>query len=141
MKNVEYRELWKEDNARVAERYGLAMERIGGIREENQAPEPFWGYFALIARFAGQIGDLAARQINGEVSGLSLEEMAEENRKLYEDILPEHYEESYANPAYAAKMMGAEFGPLLAAFTPSSGELSFLPMNAVSWISLSSVKL
>ena len=41
--------------------------------------------------------------------------LAEENRKLYEDILPEQYETSYGNPAYAQKMLGETFGSFLSA--------------------------
>ena len=35
-----------------------------------------------------------------------LEELRTENKALYADILPEHYEESYCNPDYAAKTLG-----------------------------------
>ena len=44
---------------------------------------------------------------------MSLSEMQELNRELYRDILPEHYDHSYANPAYAAEKLGAEYGSLL----------------------------
>lgn len=40
-------------------------------------------------------------------------EAAAQNRKLYEDILPENYGTSYGNPAYAAKEFGEEMGRLL----------------------------
>ena len=33
--------------------------------------------------------------------GMQIEELAAWNKKLYSDILPEHYRESYANPDYA----------------------------------------
>ena len=38
--------------------------------------------------------------------------MKQRNHALYEDILPENYENSFANPAYAVKMLGEEFGVL-----------------------------
>ena len=44
---------------------------------------------------------------------LSLEELSDWNHRLYEDILPENYGESFANPDYAADCLGKEFGPLL----------------------------
>lgn len=42
-----------------------------------------------------------------------MEELQQRNRALYEDILPENYENSFANPAYAVKMLGEEFGVLV----------------------------
>lgn len=41
--------------------------------------------------------------------GKNLEELQEQNHELYQDILPENYENSYGNPAYAQKMLG-EYG-------------------------------
>ncbi len=38
------------------------------------------------------------------------------NRQLYEDILPDQYEKSYANPAYASACFGTELGKLLSAY-------------------------
>ena len=35
------------------------------------------------------------------------------NRKMYEDILPENYGSSFANPAYAVNLLGETFGKLL----------------------------
>ena len=32
---------------------------------------------------------------------------------MYLDILPEHYSESFANPAYACQVLGDEMGKLL----------------------------
>ena len=48
------------------------------------------------------------------------------NHSLYRDILPEHYEESYANPSYAVKKMGAVFGKILSfLYTEIRGEIIF----------------
>ena len=69
-----------------------------------------------MALFVGQIEDLARRQLREELEDCSLEELKLLNRSLYQDILPENYEKSYANPAYAAAELGKEQGSLLAAF-------------------------
>ena len=44
----------------------------------------------------------------------TLKELQQRNHALYEDILPENYENSFANPAYAVKMLGEKFGALAA---------------------------
>lgn len=113
---TKYQELWNEENTQVRERYDLAMERIAQIPGEHRVKEPYQGYFACMAGFVGQIEDLALRQMREELEDLSLEEQKALNRTLYADVLPEQYEESYANPAYAAKLLGEDYGPLLSAF-------------------------
>lgn len=113
---TKYQELWNEENTQVRERYDLAMERIAQIPGEHRVKEPYQGYFACMAGFVGQIEDLALRQMREELEDLSLEEQKALNRTLYADVLPEQYEESYANPTYAAKLLGEDYGPLLSAF-------------------------
>lgn len=118
MEFMKIQELWADENTRITERYDLAMERIRQIAEEGagQAAEPFRAYFYKMALFVGQIEDLARRQLREELEDCSLEELKLLNRSLYQDILPENYEKSYANPAYAAAELGKEQGSLLAAF-------------------------
>ncbi len=118
MEFMKIQELWADENTRITERYDLAMERIRQIAEEKarQAAEPFRAYSYKMALFVGQIEDLARRQLREELEDCSLEELKLLNRSLYQDILPENYEKSYANPAYAAAELGKEQGSLLAAF-------------------------
>ena len=127
---MDYRELWKEENQAVLERYQLSMERIRQIPEEGLAEKAFQEYFISVAGFISRIGDLTEEihraGVRGYVYSRSLSELAEENRRLYEDILPEHYEESYANPAYAVKKLGEEYGRLLAfLYTEIRGQIVF----------------
>lgn len=113
---MNYRELWKEENTNIMERYDLAMERIALFPEEDQVQPPFRGYFLKMAAFAGQMEELARRQMREELEELSLQELQQLNDDLYEDIFPKQYETSYANPSYAAAQLGGEMGPLLASF-------------------------
>lgn len=127
---MDYRELWKEENQAVLERYQLSMERIRQIPEEGLTEKAFQEYFISVAGFIIRIGELTEEihraGVRGYVYSRSLSELAEENRRLYEDILPEHYEESYANPAYAVKKLGEEYGRLLAfLYTEIRGQIVF----------------
>ena len=72
---MKIQEMWKEENARIMERYDLAMGRIREMADEDRTGEPFRSYFLTVADFAGQIGELAERQMRGELYGLSLEEL------------------------------------------------------------------
>lgn len=127
---MDYRELWKEENQAVLERYRLSMERIRQIPEERLTEKAFQEYFVSTAEFISRIGKLTEEirtaGVREYVYSRSLQELAEENRSLYADILPEHYEKSYANPAYAVKKLGEEYGRLLAfLYTEIRGQIVF----------------
>ena len=113
---VKYQELWNEENTNIRERYDLAMERILEIPSEERVAEPYRSYFNQMAAFTAQIEELARLQLREDLDAFTLEELQQLNDRLYADILPEHYTESYANPAYAVRMLGADLGPLLSAF-------------------------
>ena len=87
----------------IMERYELARDRIREIPEETVVPEPFRDYFCKQAAFLLRTTEILER----EKEELSLEEWRKENRSLYEDILPEQYSNSYANPEAAVRMLGS----------------------------------
>lgn len=115
---MDYRILLREENEAVRERLELSLDRIRSIKEED-ARLPYGLYFKRIAGFLGMIRELLTARGIGEKElpesweKLSLEELSDWNHRLYEDILPENYGESFANPDYAADCLGKEFGPLL----------------------------
>lgn len=82
------------------ERLEIVCERIASIRGEDALSEPLLSYFNKTAGFIGSLKEILDRSENGEISELSCEQLAAENHMLYEDILPENYDSSYANPDY-----------------------------------------
>lgn len=97
----------------LMERYELAMGRIREMTEEELVCQEIKAYFDFVAAFILSLDETAEFLRKGGLLHAPIEELAERNRALYLDILPENYETSYANPAYAVKMLGAEYGPLL----------------------------
>lgn len=97
----------------IEERYGLAVERIREMKKEQTAKEPFTDYFHKMAEFVLMIDEVRDKLAQGTYWDRSREELAEENRRLYGDILPGAYEKSYANPSFAVRVLGAEYGQLL----------------------------
>lgn len=96
------------------ERYELALERISGIPGEHFGAPALEAYFAAVAKFILLIDENKTfLERDGGLWNASLEELQARNLALYEDILPEHYEVSYGNPAYAAAQLGEELGPML----------------------------
>lgn len=102
----------------VEERFILAEERIRDIFEEleekgTQIPVSLKKYFCQMADFLLMMTDTYRYVAEGRIYLSSLSQLQEKNHKLYEDILPEHYEESFGNPAYAVKELGEDYGRLL----------------------------
>ena len=104
-----------EEREILQERLELALLRIREIPGEDfQGAEllPWKEYFTTVAKFLLLIEDTRQFLEQGKQATATLEELQQRNRALYEDILPENYENSFANPAYAVKMLGEEFGAL-----------------------------
>ncbi len=106
-----------EERELLLERLELALLRIREIPGEDfQGAEllPWKEYFTTVAKFLQLIEDTRQFLEQGKQVTATLEELQQRNHALYEDILPENYENSFANPAYAVKMLGEEFGALAA---------------------------
>ena len=107
----------------LQERIQLAIERISEIKEEDAA---CWAEFekkhvcaGAIKKYFDGVSDFLlyvydVYEILSKPGALTLElpKLQEINHGLYADILPEHYDESYANPDYAQEKLGI-YGKLL----------------------------
>lgn len=92
------------------ERYELAIGRIREIPGENAVEPAFISYFEAGADWFVLMDTERQFLLYGGFERASLEELRRRNRALYEEILPENYGHSYANPAYACEALGKEFG-------------------------------
>lgn len=114
------------DEAMILERYQLSMERILSIRGEETVAAPFRAYFKKTAEFILLCGTVLETVRDGGMDCWGVKELRDLNHALYEDILPEQYETSYANPAYAVKELGEEMGKLLCAlYTEIRGDIVY----------------
>lgn len=111
---MEY-EWLEEKNERCALRHELSVGRLEQIAEEDMVEEPYRAYFQDMAMFLVKLESVRRQVADGSWEGLDQEKMQEMNRLLYSDILPENYEKSYANPAWAVLRLGEEYGPLFCA--------------------------
>lgn len=110
MEDIYISEEDREDLER--ERYALAMERIREIPNESVCGAKEQAYFGAMAKFV-QLADRAWNIVeSGRLRQMSLEELQDFNRELYEDILPEHYGASYGNPDYAVDCLGESMGKM-----------------------------
>lgn len=110
---MKYWEMFREENEAVEERHELALVRIGQFADEETVEEPYRDYFRRTAEFILMIEDIFVMQKRGELEKLDLKAMEALNHRLYEDVLPGQYGESYANPAYAVERLGQDLGQYL----------------------------
>ena len=91
----------------IDERITLAIDRIKQIKsdefDENNAK--YKDYFDKVSEFILMCYEKIKKE-----NDLSFDEKKCVNHMLYEDILPENYDKSYANPTYATAALGNEFG-------------------------------
>lgn len=95
------------------ERYSLALARIGQIYSDNSVPVIYRDFFEKEAAFLVRMDVLAEKLRAGEFRYVSLKDLELINRGLYAELLPEAYGECYGNPAYAAAMLGEDYGKYL----------------------------
>lgn len=110
---MEYKTLFEEENAGVQERFSLACERIHAFLIESKIKPPYFDYFEKMAEFVELLLDWKQQIETEDLWKCDIEVIQAYNRQLYADILPDAYETSYANPAYAVQMLGQEYGQLL----------------------------
>ena len=96
----------------LQERYDLAVSRISLISKEEIKERKYSDFFTSTATFILQVASVYEKVKNTEQRTLAEYEI--DNQTLYQDILPENYTKSYANPTYAKQMLGEEFGAFLA---------------------------
>ena len=106
------------DNDVIRERFELCKDRLHEMKSEHLALEDNKGfdvYFHMVNDFLLTVLDNYDFIQSGKFDKADLSELAKRNRELFEDILPENYDKSYANPTFAVKEFGEEYGRLLSA--------------------------
>ncbi|MDD5935817.1 MAG: aminopeptidase [Clostridiales bacterium] len=132
-------QLLQEENEEVLERMELSKERLSEIVTEETVTLPCRSYFHFVAKFLLLIYDIAEKNANGSFSRMSESELIQLNEELYRDILPEHYETSYANPTFACEQFGSKYGKVLAflyteirSLIPCAFEYRLMPIAVTS---------
>ena len=102
-----------EDMEAYRERFELMTERIRRIPSDQSVPEIYRDYFLRAVPFLLKTEEIFSRKQDGTLNDRSLAECQADQQELYRHILPENYDTSYANPAYAAAALGREAGQML----------------------------
>lgn len=99
----------------LKERYELAKDRVAEIAMENFAEKTYEEYFHAVAAFVSLMCNEYEWIEAGGLDTAALEELQERNKALYTEVLPENYEKSFLDPAFAVKKFGGEMGHILCA--------------------------
>lgn len=111
---MNFLEMMKENNRLYEERYQLTCQRIKDLASDAiEVDDKYKDYFSKTAKFLGLIETIVQLVDSRELYKYSLEQLEELNKNCYEDVIPENYETSYANPSYAVKMLGDSIGKML----------------------------
>lgn len=125
------------EERQIRERYGLTIERIQNIVNEETVAPVYRSYFQLTAKFILEIDAVLNRIFTKPIEKCTLEELQKENTDIYRDILGEHYEKSYANPSCAVAEMGEEIGRLLSfLYTEIRGEIAYVYEKKLSYLTI-----
>ncbi len=91
------------ENELMDERYMLAIGRIEETLGEDTFTDPLLSFFRVCSLLLCDLSKILDRSLAGTIVNVSTQDLARENHKLYEDILPQNYDRSFANPDYIVK--------------------------------------
>ena len=97
------------------ERFRLSLERIRLMTRESAVHPLYVPYFQAAAEWILLLLSHGRMLEDGSFESLPIDELQRKNRGLYEDILPDCYDRSWANPVHAVSVFGKETGQVLAA--------------------------
>lgn len=110
----------------MKERYQLSLGRIRELAMDPEIEAPFDDYFQQMAFFLLKMDGLFQWVKGGHHKEEKINVLEAWNQELYGDILPGHYEISYANPDYAVVRLGETFGRILSfLYTELRGEIVY----------------
>ena len=108
-----YKEMFQEQNEMVKERHALTILRLHEMLKEESVDIAYRDYFRRTAEFLIMVEDTRVLLEGGAFSDLPVDMLRDMNQCFYQELLPQFYETSYANPAYASDKLGMEYGPVL----------------------------
>ncbi|MBQ6322819.1 MAG: aminopeptidase [Lachnospiraceae bacterium] len=105
----------ESDLSLLRERHSLCTERIREIAGESlpSMPEAYNRFFGHAASFLLMLEDTWQMLASGQYGDLDMDTLAEKNKALYVDILPENYENSFACPDFACRELRKPIGQIL----------------------------
>ncbi len=120
-KMFDLRMYYKQENEKVKDSYLKSIDLIEHILSEiNQTKDDtknnYYAYLKTISKLILKMYTLEKSLNDDYFKVKSFEELLKENNSYYEELLPENYDYSYANPKYCVEVFGEQYGQLLSWF-------------------------
>lgn len=97
----------------IDERYQIAIDRIREIKTEKLVEEQYIPYFQMVSEFILKLDCVYQEIKENKLEKYTIEQFQRLNDELYNDIYKENYDKSFANPTYAVKHLGEDYGQVL----------------------------
>ncbi|MFO7895661.1 MAG: aminopeptidase [Candidatus Cloacimonadales bacterium] len=114
---LKYQKLLNNLNQAVEAEYLAELERIKEIWEESKESDDKYLKFAFaVADKILALAEMEKTITENYYQENSFEDLQKNNQLLFEELWPENYSTSYANPDYACQQFGEELGQVFSAF-------------------------
>lgn len=97
----------------IEERYQIAIDRIREIKTEELVEKQYIRYFQTVSEFILKLDFVSGEIRQKRLDSYTPEQLEKLNKELYQEIYRENYVSSFANPTYAVKCLGEEYGRIL----------------------------
>lgn len=97
----------------IEERYQIAIDRIRQIKTEELVEKQYVWYFQTVSEFILKLDFVSGEIKQKRLDSYTPEQLEKLNKELYQEIYRENYVSSFANPTYAMKCLGEEYGRIL----------------------------
>lgn len=109
-----YRDIYKERNDNYRDAYEKQIQALKRIRDNSRRQSgPYASYFKQTAERLIDVSKLVEHLNDPEHQDTSLASLRAENEKRYKEILPENYDQSFANPVVCVDLYGQTVGQML----------------------------
>lgn len=107
-----------DENIKVLDRYQVSINIIKDIRKKTKEYDvcskkgEYYKFFHHTAKLLIRLMEFEKKLSEDYFKNNTIEELMEENNQFFEELLPQNYKNSYANPSFTVKAMGERFGQL-----------------------------
>lgn len=114
---------WEEEE--IEQRRELCLSRLAQMEKETVLSGPYEDFFRKLAKKLLLLFSYEDTVETGKIEKMSEKELTTLFDTLYEDVLPQNYEQSYANPAFCGKLFGKRIGRLFTYLTAKTNSMIF----------------
>ena len=95
------------------ERYNLTIERLKEIKKSPNLNKDLDDFFVCAAKRALLVDEIIQKLESDFFETATLDQLKTLNSAMYDEVLEENYDSSYANPTYACNKLGKDLGQIL----------------------------